>query len=74
MFNIVDNSDYFFNLNYLNKFEKGKCCLKIDRGNDSGIVDTYSTLCDSFLSSGGIITDNEYCVDCTFDYDGFYDD
>ena len=71
MFNIVDESDY------LNKFisqEKGKCCFKTNRGYNEKIVDTYSTLCDSFFNSGGIISDNEYCIDCSFDYEGFYDD
>ncbi len=71
MFNIIDNYDYF---NPYIEDEKGKCCLNRDRGSNMGIVDTYSTLCDSFLSSGGIITDNEYAVDCTFNYDGFYDE
>ena len=74
MYNIIDNDDYSCkNRNYLEKSEKGKCYFKIDYDRDS-IGDTYSTLSLSFLNSGGIIHDNEYCIDCSFDYDGFYDD
>ena len=75
MYNITDNSDYFNNnVKYLKKYEKGKCYFKIDYNRDSSIGDTYSTLSASFLNSGGIISDTEYCVDSSFDYEGFYDD
>lgn len=75
MYNIIDNNDYFNkNINFLEKYEKGKSYFKIDYNRDSSIGDTYSTLSASFLNSGGIISDNEYCVDSSFDYDGFYDD
>ena len=75
MYNIIDNNDYFNkNINFLEKYEKGKCYFKIDYNRDSSIGDTYSTLSTNFLNSGGIISDTEYCVDSSFDYDGFYDD
>ena len=49
------------------KFEKeGDCTLKkvviSCDGSGSDCRDTSSTLCQSFVSSGGIITDNEYEV------------
>ena len=45
------------NFNSYKKYEKGKCYFKIDYDRDS-IGDTYSTLSNSFLNSGGIISDN----------------
>ena len=63
----MDQSD--FNNSFMKKYEEGMCCFKIDRNMDSSIMDTYSTLSDSFISSGGVITDNVYGVDCSFDCD-----
>ena len=55
------------------KFEKeGDCTLKkvviSCDGSGDDCRDTSSTLCQSFVSSGGIITDNEYEVISEFEF------
>ena len=68
MYNIQNNNDFFEKkFNFYTKYEKGKCYFKIDYDRDS-IGDTYSTLSNTFINSGGIITDNEYCVDSLIDF------
>ena len=74
MYNIIDNGDYFNkNLNFHENSEKGKCYFKIDYDRDC-IGDTYSTLSNTFINSGGIITDNEYCVDSLIDFNDYYEE
>lgn len=75
MYNFIKIYDYIDRkLNLDKNYEKGKCYFKIDYNRDNSIGDTYSTLSDSFLNSGSVISNTEYCVDCSFNYDGFYDD
>ena len=55
------------------KYEKeGDCTLKnviiSCSGSGRDCCDTSSTLCQSFVSSGGIITDNEYEVISEFEF------
>ena len=74
MYNIQNNNDFFEKkLNTYTKYEKGKCYFKIDYDRDS-IGDTYSTLSNSFLNSGGIISDSEYCVDSSVDFYDYYEE
>ena len=74
MYNIQNNNDFFEKkFNSYTKYEKGKCYFKIDYDRDS-IGDTYSTLSNSFLNSGAIISDNEYCVDSTIDFYDYYEE
>ena len=54
-----------------NNIEEGNCTLEnlnISSACDGSVCDdSYSTICQSFESSGGIITDNEYEISSEFD-------
>lgn len=66
MNDVYDNEFYYFKV--IDK--EGKCYgKKLDDNRYTPISDTYSTLLHNYLNSGGIISDNEYCVDCCFDDD-----
>ena len=74
MYNFIKIYDYIDRkLNLDKNYEKGKCYFKIDYDRDS-IGDTYSTLSNSFLNSGGIISDSEYCVDSSVDFYDYYEE
>ena len=74
MYNIQNNNDFFEKkFNSYTKYEKGKCYFKINYDRDS-IGDTYATLSNSVLNSGGIISDSEYCVDSSVDFYDYYEE
>ena len=74
MYNFIKIYDYIDRkLNLDKNYEKGKCYFKINYDRDS-IGDTYSTLSNSFLNSGGIISDSEYCVDSSVDFYDYYEE